>query len=85
MESAGLSSCLTGCLYGTTTKRLPGFIYFPCQTREEAERYIGEADILFGSTSFPGDVLKKGSNLQWIQVIGAGAEQFALSSISYGF
>lgn len=62
-------------------KDCPDLIYFPCQTREEAKRYIGEADILFGSTSFPGDVLKKGSNLQWIQVMGAGVEQFALSRV----
>ena len=62
-------------------KGRPDLIYFPCRTRQEAELHISEADILFGSTSFPGDLLKKGSRLKWIQVMGAGVEQFALSRV----
>jgi phosphoglycerate dehydrogenase-like enzyme len=53
---------------------------YVCDRKEQIERHIHEADILFSGHTFPVDLLPKAKNLKWIQSISAGVENFVLSS-----
>jgi len=59
----------------------PDLTYYPCETRAQIEQHIGDADVLFASTAFPGELLQRAPNLRWIQAMGAGVEKFILSGV----
>jgi phosphoglycerate dehydrogenase-like enzyme len=61
------------------TRERPDVAYFACSKKEDIERNIGEVDVIFGPTNFPGDLLAKAENLKWVQVMGAGVERFVFA------
>lgn len=73
--------------YADLLKRLipnsADYTLIPCNTREEAARAIGEADILF-SWRFPPDLLPRARRLRWIQAMGAGVEDLVAAPVPEG-
>lgn len=51
-----------------------------CSSIEEVEQHIGDAEIILGSITFPAELLARGGKLRWIQVTGAGVDQFLAAS-----
>lgn len=47
-----------------------------CHNREEVEKYGPKAEIAFVPYTFPQDLFKKMQNLEWVQVMAAGLENF---------
>lgn len=62
---------------------LPGHRLIPCATREEAERHVAEADILF-SWRFPADLYARATRLRWVQAMGAGVEDLVAAPLPEG-
>jgi len=50
--------------------------YTFCRSEEAVRQSIESADVILGSISFPARLLSSASNLQWIQVTGAGVDEF---------
>ncbi|MFZ5816451.1 MAG: D-2-hydroxyacid dehydrogenase [Bacillota bacterium] len=65
------------------TPLLPGHRLVPCASREEAERAIAEADILF-SWKFPPDLFARAARLRWVQAMGAGVEDLVAAPLPPG-
>ncbi|WP_050742241.1 D-2-hydroxyacid dehydrogenase [Symbiobacterium thermophilum] len=55
----------------------------PCTSREEAERAIGEAEILF-CFRFPADLLQGAHRLRWIQAMAAGVDDLVAAPLPPG-
>lgn len=51
-----------------------------CTTPAEAERVIGEAEILY-AWDFPRELLPRGPKLRWVQNMGAGVERFLVPEL----
>jgi glyoxylate/hydroxypyruvate reductase A len=52
------------------------FRYRFCASEEEVWQYIGDAEIVLGSITFPTGLLARAKKLRWIQVTGAGIDRF---------
>lgn len=52
-----------------------------CKNRDQIEKNIEKADIIFSGSSFPVDILPKAKNLKWIQSMSAGVENFTRSKL----
>ena len=50
--------------------------YTFCESEEEVRQSIEDANVILGSISFPAHLLLSASQLQWIQVTGAGVDAF---------
>ena len=56
----------------------PGVTYYPCRSVDEIERHIGDVRVIFAPTGFPGEALGRATRLEWIQIMGAGADRYTL-------
>jgi glyoxylate/hydroxypyruvate reductase A len=52
-----------------------------CKNREQIERVIDRADIIFSAHTFPGELVGRAGKLKWIQSMSAGVENFARSNL----
>ncbi len=50
--------------------------YTFCESKRTVQQYVGDADIILGSISFPAQLLPSAGRLRWIQVTGAGVDAF---------
>ena len=50
--------------------------YTFCESEEEVRQSIEDANVILGSISFPAHLWSSASQLQWIQVTGAGVDAF---------
>lgn len=62
---------------------LPGHRLIPCGTREEAERQIAEAEVLF-TWKLPADLYPRATRLRWVQAMGAGVEDLVAAPLPEG-
>lgn len=52
-----------------------------CKNEEQINQSIAKADILFSGSSFPVKCISKAKDLQWIQSMSAGVENFVRSKV----
>ncbi|MFQ6079562.1 MAG: NAD(P)-dependent oxidoreductase, partial [Thermodesulfobacteriota bacterium] len=52
-----------------------------CKNREQIEKVIDQADIIFSAHTFPGELVGRARKLKWIQSMSAGVENFARSNL----
>jgi glyoxylate/hydroxypyruvate reductase A len=52
-----------------------------CKNREQIEKVIDQADVIFSAHTFPGELVGKAGKLKWIQSMSAGVENFARSNL----
>jgi len=57
----------------------PDMTYHPCRSVEEIEHHIGDVQVIFAPTAFPGEALSRAKNLKWVQIMGAGADRYTLA------
>ncbi|MBP2018198.1 glyoxylate/hydroxypyruvate reductase A [Symbiobacterium terraclitae] len=57
-----------------------GYRIFPCTSREEAARAVGEAEIIF-CWRFPTDLFREARRLRWVQAMGAGVEDLVIAPL----
>ena len=59
------------------SEEVKGHTILVSTSEEQAWKAIRDVEVLFCSVNFPVHVLKDASNLQWIQIMGAGIDNFA--------
>ena len=52
-----------------------------CKSKEQIEKVIDQAEIIFSGSSFPAELLPRAKNLKWIQSMAAGVENFTRSKL----
>ena len=61
------------------TSARPDITYYPCRSTGEIERHIDDIQAIFAPTAFPGELLRRASQLKWVQIMGAGADRYTLA------